>query len=151
MLCLAEPILSRIADRDGTSLYPLMYPSRLGPLDMFSPPLALVGGAPVLLPVMGDANGSLVFHRPVSLPFSLVSFLFGDTADAKVGMLEPAECERIIALAGSFKRPDGDEVYGDAAMAAVGTLGLMASFGLEGVVSMGLGVEELPMLVAERG
>ena len=110
ILCLADPILSRIADRDGTSLYPLIYPSRLGPLDMLSPPFAPFAIPPALLAVTGDANGSLVFHRPFSLPSSFASRLVGEATEAKAGTVDPEECERIIALAGSLSRPDGEDV-----------------------------------------
>jgi hypothetical protein len=97
-----------MTDSDGTSLYPLIYPSRLGPLDMLSSPLEPL--AP-LLPATGDEKGSLVLHSPCSLPISFASRLVGDEADGMAGTPEPdADCERMIALGGSFRRPEGEDV-----------------------------------------
>jgi hypothetical protein len=122
---LKEPILSRIADSEGTSRYPLIYPSTLDVLDMLS--AAASFGAPDFA---GFPNGSELFHIPpsptgFSVPRSLDaltrSFLglsnlsnFSEvTIDGKVMDVEE-DCERIMAEAGSFRRPEGEDVYGDA-------------------------------------
>jgi len=66
--CLAEdsePMRSRMADRDGTSLYPLIYASILGALDMLS--------ATGRFGADGDPKGSDVLHNPPSFRFSIPS------------------------------------------------------------------------------
>lgn len=133
ILCLAEPILSRIADNDGTSLYPLIYPSLLGPLDMLS--LAFVE-------VTGEVNGSDVDDAPSSaLSFRLRFPIVGIPAD------DPAECDLIIALAGSLSRPDGEAVYGDAGVKSA--FGLMATLSLSGVEVLSRSGELASMFVEE--
>jgi hypothetical protein len=117
MLFRLEPIRSRMADNDGTSLYPLIYPSRLGPRDMLSPPV---------LGAIGDVNGSVVGEAAPSLALSLL-------APASIGTEDPVECERNMALAGSFSRPEGEAVYGEAVDAGR-ALVLMATLSFGGVL-----------------
>lgn len=91
---------------------------------MLSPPLV----------VIGDPNGSLVPPTASSPGFRL--------REATVGIPDEEEDEwdRIIALAGSFSRPDGEAVYGDAEEGK-GALGPMATLSLGGMEADALSSE----------
>jgi hypothetical protein len=137
---LMAPIRALIADSDGTSLYPLMYSSLLCSLDMLLLLSTLIGAA---------EEGFGVADRTPKSSVSTLRSLVPENGGA-----EEVDRDRIIALGGSFSRPEGEAMI-EAGPETECDAASTASLGLDGAgdsgLALGLGAEERSMLPEEAG